>query len=492
MNTQSKVPVFSIEEQEEFDRLLQEKDMCNIALFLNYHINEEASLETMVKGVQQYMPYMRLSLQEEDINTLLRVLGDTSILGLDLEHAFSYFKEAEDTERIQQTRHLALLYGKRKTVQHIQEHATKKSIPELTLSDGAYKEFFRSKALPCIKLHRDEKGFFIEEKDIEEILSEIQLSPSQTKEALFKEALEELEHQGSRNIPKQYLFALLTQDPDIITRHEKRYQQAQQGPRPSCQRKLEEHLGDEGKIIRTLQNGDKDNFFPTSGNIFLVEEEGKKYVAKEHLKQYTDFSRMNGYSMEKEIMEALSKRPQHPGIPRYLGTINAGGIEFLNIEFIRGEPLRRFVKQRLPREKITDILIQTASTIEYLHSQHILYGDVKDKNVIYDGTKATLIDFGMSRRFDEPITDETFYYSTASTPKYTTPERVLTHKVYARSDVFQLGILAYELLTGTHPFARYKFKEGKSNRESALIKYGLSNLHNAFMPAPDIQKNTKQ
>src|SRR3989338_11339553 len=140
MNTQSKVPVFSIEEQEEFDRLLQEKDMCNIALFLNYHINEEASLETMVKGVQQYMPYMRLSLQEEDINTLLRVLGDTSILGLDLEHAFSYFKEAEDTERIQQTRHLALLYGKRKTVQHIQEHATKKSIPELTLSDGAYKE----------------------------------------------------------------------------------------------------------------------------------------------------------------------------------------------------------------------------------------------------------------------------------------------------------------------------------------------------------------
>ncbi len=97
----------------------------------------------------------------------------------------------------------------------------------------------------------------------------------------------------------------------------------------------------------------------------------------------------------------------------------------------------------------------------------------------------------MSRKFDQTITDETFYHSTSSTPKYTTPERILCHKTYAKSDVFQLGILAYELLTGQHPFARYDFKEGKWHRQSALIKYGISNLYNAFVPCAEIKEDSE-
>jgi len=65
----------------------------------------------------------------------------------------------------------------------------------------------------------------------------------------------------------------------------------------------------------------------------------------------------------------------------------------------------------------------------------------------------------------------------------------MMHKIYAKSDVFQLGILAYELLTGEHPFARHDFKEGKGFRPSSLIKYGLSNLHNKFVPNKEISED---
>ncbi len=479
-----KVPVFSIDEQEEFDRLLKEKDICNLVLFLNHHINEEASLETMVTAVQKYMPYMKLSLQESDIDKILQVLGDASILGLNLEPAFAYFKEAKNIERIKQTLKLGMLYGNWKVVKQIKEYGKEASIPEITLSDTAYKEFFRSKALPFIEMTRDEDGFYIEEQNLESIIQ----TANAPREQLLKETLEELEKKGSLNTAKKYIFALLTQDPELISKYESEFQKLQHGPRPICERFLSDYLGRRGTILRTLQNGDKDNFFPRSGNIFLVEEEGQIYVAKEHLKQYVDFSRINGYSQEKEILELGL---EHPGLPKYLGSIKLEGIEFLKIEFIKGDPLRRFVKQRLPKEKILDILIQTASIVQYLQSRNIIYGDLKDKNLIYDGEKITLIDFGMSRRLEKPITDETFYHSTASTPKYTTPERILTHKVYAKSDVFQLGILAYELLTGQHPFAKYAFKEGKWHRQSSLIKYGISNLYNNFVPCAEIKEDSE-
>ena len=479
----TKVPVFSIEEQEGLDRLIHEKDFCNLVLFLNKHISDEASLETMVMGVQKYMPYLKLSLQETDIDQILDVIGTASLLNQNFEQALAYFREANDIPRIEQTLRLGILYGNWKVVKQITDYGKEKEIPQLTLSEVAYREFFRLKALPFIEMLRDDNGFFFKEDNLESILGVIQ---PESRDALFREVLESLDTHGSLNIAKKYIFALLTKDQVVIKKYQEQFERLQKGPRPVCDRILSNYLADRGRILKTLQNGDKDNFFPRSGNIFLVEEDEEVYVAKEHLKQYTDFSRINGYSTEKEILELGL---DHLGLPKYFGSIRLNGIEFLKIEFVKGDPLRRFVKQRLPKEKVIDVLIQTAEIIEYLQSQNIIYGDLKDKNLIYDRQKVTLIDFGMSRRFDKPVTDETFYFSTASTPKYTTPERIMMHKIYAKSDVFQLGILAYELLTGEHPFARHDFKEGKWFRPSSLIKYGLSNLHNKFVPNKEISED---
>ncbi len=479
----AKVPVFSIEEQEELDRLIHEKDSCNLVLFLNKHISDEASLETMVLGVQRYMPYLRLSLQETDIDRILDVIGTASLLNQDFEQAFAYFKEANNVERIEQTLRLGILYGNWKVVKQINDYGKEKTISRLTLSDVAYREFFRLKALPFIQMLRDDNGFFFKEDNLESILEVVQ---PESREGLFGEVLETLDINGSLNVAKKYIFALLTKDQTTIKRYQELFERVQKGSRPVCDRIIGEYLAGRGRVLKVLQNGDNDNFFPRSGNIFLVEEDEEVYVAKEHLKQYTDFSRINGYSTEKEILELGL---DHPGLPKYLDSFKTGGIEFLKIEFVKGDPLRRFVKQRLPKAEVIDVLIQTADIIEYLQSQNIIYGDLKDKNLIYDGQKITLIDFGMSRRFDKPINDQTFYFSTASTPKYTTPERIMMHRIYAKSDVFQLGILAYELLTGEHPFARYDFKEGKWFRSSSLIKYGLSNLHNRFVPNKKISED---
>src|SRR3989338_1509025 len=300
----TKVPVFSIEEQEGLDRLIHEKDFCNLVLFLNKHISDEASLETMVMGVQKYMPYLKLSLQETDIDQILDVIGTASLLNQNFEQALAYFREANDIPRIEQTLILGVIQ------------------PE-------------------------------------------------SRDALFREVLESLDTHGSLNVAKKYIFALLTKDQVVIKKYQEQFERLQKGPRPVCDRILSNYLADRGRILKTLQNGDKDNFFPRSGNIFLVEEDEEVYVAKEHLKQYTDFSRINGYSTDKELLELGL---DHPGLPKYLGSIRLNGIEFLKIEFVKGDPLRRFVKQRLPKEKVIDVLIQTAEIIEYLQSQNIIYG----------------------------------------------------------------------------------------------------------------------
>jgi serine/threonine protein kinase len=82
--------------------------------------------------------------------------------------------------------------------------------------------------------------------------------------------------------------------------------------------------------------------------------------------------------------------------------------------------------------------------------------------------------------------------SLLSTPRYVPPEMATTFTSYKKSDIFQLGILFHELLTGEHPFARcelYNFKEGDENRESELVKYVPANTYNDYNSQPDLLKN---
>jgi formylglycine-generating enzyme required for sulfatase activity/predicted Ser/Thr protein kinase len=125
---------------------------------------------------------------------------------------------------------------------------------------------------------------------------------------------------------------------------------------------------------------------------------------------------------------------------------------FLVMEYVEGEPLDRILRRvgALPLARVLAIVDQVADALDYAHAHGIIHRDVKPGNILLspdDRVKVT--DFGIARLADGELT---LTQHTPGTPSYMAPEQVSGQPVDGRSDVFALGALAYELLTGTRAF----------------------------------------
>jgi tRNA A-37 threonylcarbamoyl transferase component Bud32 len=128
------------------------------------------------------------------------------------------------------------------------------------------------------------------------------------------------------------------------------------------------------------------------------------------------------------------------------------GSFFIVMEFVEGKGLDARLRDEapLPLGESADIVAQIASALDHLHARGIIHRDVKPANVLVgaDG-RVKITDFGVARSADPSATLETEIYGT---PHYMAPEQVRGDAVDARTDVFALGVLVYEMLTGDRPF----------------------------------------
>ncbi len=144
------------------------------------------------------------------------------------------------------------------------------------------------------------------------------------------------------------------------------------------------------------------------------------------------------------------------------------GIHFIATEFINGKTLRqRIGGKRLETAKALDVAVQIASALAVAHEAGIVHRDIKPENVMLreDGL-IKVLDFGLAKLSEEKITDP-FVSSEALTPTqvqttpgmllgttaYMSPEQARGRPVDARTDIFSLGVVLYEMLTGIQPFA---------------------------------------
>jgi serine/threonine protein kinase len=162
-------------------------------------------------------------------------------------------------------------------------------------------------------------------------------------------------------------------------------------------------------------------------------------------------------------------RLQHPGIVSVFdyGTFANGGA-YLVMELIRGEDLRRVLVRegRLDRERALKILFAVCAAIEAAHRDGVLHRDLKPENILLPGgdLPAKVLDFGVAKVMrDEQVTDvnagDRGSLVTAAgiiigTPAYMAPEQLHGLTPDARSDVFSLGVIAFEMLMGDLPFGR--------------------------------------
>lgn len=148
---------------------------------------------------------------------------------------------------------------------------------------------------------------------------------------------------------------------------------------------------------------------------------------------------------------------RHPNIARLLdGGLSAQGRPFLVMEFVDGLALDRYCDERgLSLERRLEILRAVCDSVHFAHRNLIVHRDLKPDNVLVtaDGTPK-LLDFGISKILGAEGSDSTVTLTElrAMTPQYASPEQVRGEPVTTASDVYSLGVMLYELLTGRRPY----------------------------------------
>lgn len=147
-------------------------------------------------------------------------------------------------------------------------------------------------------------------------------------------------------------------------------------------------------------------------------------------------------------------RLDHPAIVRVFNVDRDGEEVYIAMEFIQGDSISSLIKnQQLSADAIADFGACMAEALDYAHKKGIVHRDVKPSNILRtaDG-KLKITDFGIAHIEDPTGAEETQAGEILGTPAYMSPEQVLCRPVDGRSDLFSLGIILYEMATGTRPF----------------------------------------
>ena len=143
----------------------------------------------------------------------------------------------------------------------------------------------------------------------------------------------------------------------------------------------------------------------------------------------------------------------HPAIVTIYDLGKTGDLAYIAMEFLDGQELHELISaaQRLPVRQAMSIAAQVASGLGYAHQHGIVHRDIKPANimVLKDGV-AKITDFGIARMRVSEVKTQTGMR--LGSPKYMSPEQVLGQRVDHRSDIFSLGVMLYEMLTGKAPF----------------------------------------
>ncbi len=162
------------------------------------------------------------------------------------------------------------------------------------------------------------------------------------------------------------------------------------------------------------------------------------------------------YARERDILANLT----HPNIAHlYDAGISAQGQPFLAMEFVAGETLVQYCEShRLGIEERLGLFLQVLAAVAYAHSQSIIHRDLKPSNILVrEGGQVVLLDFGIAKLLVEGTaaeTDLTRQAGAALTPEYASPEQIKGEPLGPATDVYSLGVVLYELLSGRRPYAQ--------------------------------------
>jgi serine/threonine protein kinase/tetratricopeptide (TPR) repeat protein len=205
------------------------------------------------------------------------------------------------------------------------------------------------------------------------------------------------------------------------------------------------------------------------GTVFMAEQQEpiRRRVALKVLKPGMDSKQVIArFEVERQALALMD----HPNIARVLdaGTTEVGRPYFV-MELVKGVAITDYAdhSQLTPRQRL-ELFIAVSQAVQHAHQKGIIHRDLKPSNVLvtlHDGTPVVkVIDFGIAKALGQQLTDKTLFTGFAQlvgTPLYMSPEQAALSglDVDTRSDIYSLGVLLYELLTGTTPFDSERLRQ---------------------------------
>ena len=200
------------------------------------------------------------------------------------------------------------------------------------------------------------------------------------------------------------------------------------------------------RILRELGRGGM-------GVVYLAERDDGQYdqqVALKVMRPGADTPEMlRRFEQERQIIATLN----HPNIARLLGGgITEDGRPYSALEYVEGDPFDRYCDHhRLSLEDRLSLFEVIAGAVHYAHQNLVVHRDLKPSNIMVTaGGEVKLLDFGIAKLLDigEDVTLLTQTRGIPMTPRYASPEQLRGESVTTASDIFQLGLLLFEVVTG--------------------------------------------
>lgn len=151
----------------------------------------------------------------------------------------------------------------------------------------------------------------------------------------------------------------------------------------------------------------------------------------------------------------LASKISHKNILRIHDMGDVNGVKFISMSFVEGEDLHHLLKRegRLPVDRALDLIRQTSRALAAAHHEGVMHRDLKPQNIMLDRAgQVYVMDFGLAKSLENTAVGMTRSGDLLGTPRYMAPEQAEGKPVDHRTDIYALGLIAYEMVTGETPF----------------------------------------